>query len=179
VEHRNTIDLTIYEAELHRGLHNDWVHATKHLIKVEMSPTQFADMVALGKTSVTLRWLPKVGMIEDPPFVSKVRQFNKEFEDHIKDIASTFDEVLELASKTKAQKRLIKAIELLKQNIKNNTPFINEQFTEQMEHTVTEAKAQVEAFIHDTALKYGMEQLEQQAPRVPELPEGETKQAEE
>lgn len=48
------------------------------------------------------------------------------------------------------------------QEIRSNIPFYEEQFTRQMEATVTEAKGEVEAFvnakIHSTGLKSLMEQ---------------------
>ncbi len=79
-----------------------------------------------------------------------------------------FDEVIQLAKDTNAQKRLIKALELLKQGFKNNIPFVNEQFSKQMEHTIKEAKGEVEAFVTHLVHNYGIEAIRKQAPQLPE-----------
>jgi len=89
-------------------------------------------------------------------------------------ICKIFDDIILLAEETKAQKRLIKQIKLLKMNIEKNLPFINEQFTEQMEKTIKEAKGELEAFVSDVVRQYGLEALKHK--KLPEglaLPSGE------
>ena len=62
--------------------------------------------------------------------------FNKEFEQTCKDLAKKFDDTIKLAEETHAQKRLIQEIQMLRQTIASNIPFINKSFTEQIEHTI-------------------------------------------
>jgi len=123
--HSNTIRLEISHAELSRGLNEDRIFDTRRIVEVEMSPTQFADAITSLNIGcgipVTLRWIaPSEG--EDlsqtnVPYQNKVQQFNNEFSKDMKQLAQSFDEVLELATETKAQKRLVDKIKMLRQHI--------------------------------------------------------------
>lgn len=178
VLHSHTILVTISGAELHRGLHEDRIYGNSTpIVMVEMSPTQFADFitgVGTGGTPVTIKYRIDKGVIkEEPPYQNKVQQFNQEFEAKIERLSTEFDEVIQLARDCKAQVRLVKALEGLKQGFKNNLPFINEQFSEQMEHTVKEAKGAVEAFVAAKVREYGIEAIKKMAPQLPEAKETE------
>lgn len=174
--HSERITISISRAELLRGLNRDHIFEAEHILEVEMSPTQFADAITSlnvgGGTPVAIRLITKqkderLGFV-DPPFQSKVKQFNQEFTDKIKDLSKEFDTVINLAEQTKAQKRLIKELKMLKMFFENNIPFINKQFTKQMEHTVKEAKGEVEAFVTHTVQTYGLDAIKKQAPQLPE-----------
>jgi hypothetical protein len=177
--HNNTIRLTISHAELCRGLNRDSIFERNSIVEVDMSPTQFADAITslnVGSgTPVTIRMIsPSKGedlSHVDPPYQNKVEQFNKEFERDIKNLGKRFDSVLQMANETHAQKRLIKEIEMLKMHFVNNIPFVNEQFSEQMEHTVKEAKGEVEAFVNHMVHSYGIEAIRKQAPQLTEVTE--------
>lgn len=177
--HSNTIRLRISHAELCRGLNNDHIFDRGVVVEVEMSPTQFADAITglnVGAgTPVTIRYIAKSAgqdlTFMDVPFVNKVAQFNKEFDKDIKDLGKRFDETINLAKETHAQVRLIKEIEQLKMHFVSNIPFVNKQFSEQMAHTVKEAKGEVEAFVNHAITSYGIEAIRNQAPRLPEVTE--------
>jgi hypothetical protein len=119
VEHHHTIRVSIKTAELHRSLSNDHIMSDKVIVEAEMSPSQFADAITsfnCGEIPITLRWTRETGYIKDTvPFQNKVAQFNNEFQEHIDVLSKDFDDVINLAKDTNAQKRLIKALELLKQ----------------------------------------------------------------
>lgn len=173
--HNHTIRIEISHADLCRSLNNDHIFDRERIVEIEMSPTQFADAITSLNvgcgTPVTLRWIkgqPDLRRL-DPPFQNKVQQFNKEFEEHINEISKDFDSVIELAKETNAQKRLLNALELLKQSFKNNIPFVNEQFSEQMEHTIKEAKGEVEAFVNHMVTNYGIEAIRKQAPQLTDM----------
>jgi hypothetical protein len=174
--HNERITLEIKHAELGRDLHRDWIYGHNTIIEVEMSPTQFADAITSlnngSGTPVTIRYIAQspAQHLEriDPPFESKVAQFNKEFDTSIKDIGKRFDTAISLAKETKAQKRLISELEQLKMHFVSNLPFVNKSFSEQMEKTVTEAKGEVEAFVKHTIENYGIEAIRNQAPQLPD-----------
>jgi hypothetical protein len=86
----------------------------------------------------------------------------------MKDLAKKFDTLIDMANETHAQKRLVKEIELLKQSYAGHAPFIARQFSEQMEHTVKEAKGEVEAFVTHTVQSYGLDAIRKQAPQIVE-----------
>lgn len=185
--HSETITLTISRAELARSLGSDHIFDRDTIVEVTMSPTQFADAITglnCGNgVPVTIRLVNEQKHENlyhvNPPFSNKVQQFNQEFENKIVDLGREFDKVISLAEETHAQVRLKKALELLKMWFNSNTPFIAEQFSEQMDKTVTEAKGQVEAFTNRVIQSYGIEAIRKQAPQLPEtrtvvneLPEG-------
>ena len=172
IKHSNTINIEISTAELHRSLNKDWISEQKRIITLTMSPTQFADAITsfnTGGNPVTISWYN--GRVEEPPYQSKVEQFNDEFEQHVKTVAKRLDEVIELAKTTKAQKRLLLALEMAKQEISANMPFVNEQFTRQMDNTVKEAKGEVEGFIKNLIHQYGIEAIKKLAPEIAEQPQ--------
>lgn len=174
IVHNNIITMRLHTAELCRHLSRDWVFARKLITEVYMSPTQFADAITglnVGDgIPVTIRYITGDAANErpEPPFQSKTAQFNKEFADDMHEMAKQVDDVIALAKETKAQKRLITELEMLKQHIGSNIPFINKSFTEQMEKTVTEAKGEVEAFVNHLIVSTGIESLKSQSPRLTE-----------
>lgn len=174
IKHMNTIRMEVSHAELHRSLNRDWIMDRNLIVVAYMSPTQFVDAITMmnsGSQPITLDYVTgEKEKIPNAPFFSKVQQFNKEFQDQINVVGKQFDDVLKLAKETKAQKRLIQEIEQLRMNFKNNLPFVNESFTEQMENTVKEAKGEVEAFVTGMIHNYGIEAIRKQSPQIEESP---------
>jgi hypothetical protein len=170
IVHRSGISIRINHAELHRSLNRDWIHSRAGIVEVDLSPSQFADAITSlnsGSTPVTLRWINDgKDKIEEPPFQSKISEFNAEFQQDIDNLSKGFDEAIKLANETHAQKRLIKELEMLKQGFKNNIPFITTQFSEQIAKTVAEAKGEVEAFVEAKLKGAGLEKLTGEAPRL-------------
>lgn len=174
VRHHNTIRIEISHAELCRGLNNDHIFDRQKIVEIDMSPTQFADMITgLNVGSGTPCTLKYIGQSQgenlcrvEPPYQNKVQQFNDEFSGTMNELSKEFDTVIELANESHAQKRLIKEIELLKQRFAGHAPFIAKQFSEQMEKTVKEAKGEVEAFVTHAVQSYGMEVIRKQAPQL-------------
>jgi hypothetical protein len=171
VLHQNSILMEVQTAHLWRGLNYDHIHGDRVILRAEMSPTQFVDAITglnSGDVPITLRFVTGQGHIEEQtPFQNKVQQFNEDFAKDLAELGSSVDEAIVLAHETKAQKRLIKALEHLKMHISNNLPFVNEQFSAQMEHTIKEAKGEVEAFVTSVVKQYGMEAIRNQAPQLP------------
>jgi hypothetical protein len=172
--HRNGINIRILTAGLHRTLGRDWIHGGKVIVDFNMSPTQFADAITslnAGEANpITLEYVTgdKDNRRPQAPYKSKTKQFNDEFTMDCKELAKRFDSTIQLAKDTHAQKRLISEIEMLRQEVASNLPFVNESFTEQMEHTIKEAKGEVEAFITGMVHNYGLEAIRAQAPTIAE-----------
>ena len=159
IEHRDTITMTLYHASITRGLHQDWIHGKKPIAEVEMSYSQFAEAITsmnMGSgVPVTIRWTEKDGKIPSCNFVSKREQFVNEFRDKRKkateDSQHIIQEVAELfeqkKSFTKADKEdILRKLFKLSQDIGCNMDFIADQFNEQMDKTVMEAKGEIESF---------------------------------
>lgn len=159
IEHRDTIAMTLYHADITRDLHRDSIYGYKKIAEVEMSYSQFAEAITSmnmgGEVPVTIRWTEKDGRIPACDFVNKREQFADEFKEHVSkamdDSKNLIKEVSELFNQkktlTKADKENIMGKLLkLSQNIGCNMDFIADQFNEQMDKTVMEAKGEIEAF---------------------------------
>jgi hypothetical protein len=169
IKHHNTIVMRISSATLDRNLNNDYVHSGKNIVEIEMSETQFAQAITMFNrgdgTPVTIRKIGDNNM-EACPFVSKVDQFNAEFQHNMKelehDIKLSMQKATEILTSgkapTKGERELIlKTINSLMQQISSNIPFVAQQFNEQMDKTVTEAKKEIERFLVNKALELGID----------------------
>lgn len=159
IQHDNTISMTLHHASIERGLNRDWIHGDKVIVEVEMSYSQFAEAITsmnMGTgVPVTIRWTEKDGAIPPCDFVSKRDQFEDEFkkqrETAIRISEELIQEVTELFNQKgtlkKADKEeILRKLNMLKMDIGVNTDFIVQQFNEQMDKTVMEAKGEIEAF---------------------------------
>ena len=159
IEHRDTISMTLYHADITRGYHEDWISGNREIAEVEMSYSQFAEAITsmnMGTgVPVTIRFLEKEGKIPPCDFVDKRKQFTQEFSEKRQEISEksqqVLNEVSELFSQkkalTKAEKdEIIRKLNWLNMNIGTNLDFIANQFNEQMDKTITEAKGEIEAF---------------------------------
>ena len=159
IQHRDTICMTLHHASIERGLNRDWIHGDKVIAEVEMSYSQFAEAITsmnIGTgVPVTVRWTEKDGKISPCDFVSKREQFEDEFKTQRKNAtrvsAELIQEVTELFNQKgtlkKADKEeILRKLNKLKMDIGINTDFIVNQFNEQMDKTVMEAKGEIEAF---------------------------------
>lgn len=162
IEHRDTIAMTLYHADITRGLHQDSIYGDKLIAEVEMSYSQFAEAITsmnMGSgVPVTIRWTEKDGKIPPCDFVSKREQFTDEFKEKRKkateDAQQLIKEVTELFSQKKALTKADKDVILnklhhLNMDIGCNMDFIADQFNEQMDKTVMEAKGEIEAFMQN------------------------------
>lgn len=159
IEHRDTIAMTLYHADITRGLHNDSIYGNKAIVEVEMSYSQFAEAITsmnMGSgVPVTIRWTEKDGQIPPCDFVSKREQFVDEFKEKLNDTMddsqTLIKEVGELFNQKKALTKadkdsILKKLTQLSYNIGCNVEFIADQFNKQMDKTIMEAKGEIEAF---------------------------------
>lgn len=186
IAHREIITLEIYTATVDRDLNQDWFHQDKSIIRIEMSPTQFAEAITTLNSGsgvpVTIKRIEGKRM-SDCPFESKIQQFNNEFEQKMKEIGIKFNETLnkisDILKKPNISKKELKAlqhdIEMLRQEIKDNVPFINTQFSRQMDMTISEAKGQIEAYITNIIHQTGLKHLKDSAPMLEDQTKKQTK----
>ena len=188
IKHREVIRLTLKEGKVDRGLNNDWYHGNKTLFEVEMSYSQFAQLISsmnMGEgTPVTI--LRKGSeIVPECPFVDKSEQHLEEFKDSLENVYGESLSLIETVkekfatkkSLTKSDKQeILNALHKISMNISCNQDYQLSSFQEQMDKTVTEAKGEIEAFyqnkllqIANQALVENPEQLLSQSPII-ELP---------
>lgn len=161
IKHTNTIRMQLSKAYVRRDLSNDFYMTDDHIVEIEMSESQFAEMICsmnMGSgTPVTITWLRGEGMIEKCPYSDKRKLFESEFEDSIKKqnelVNQLMSQIEELLKKPKVGKTDLKEVMSLLQRLygcmNKEKSFIYKQFNEQMDKTTLEAKGEVEAFIQN------------------------------
>lgn len=89
IEHRDSIAITLYHADITKGLYCDSIYSNKKIVEVEMSYSQFAEAITsmnmASGVPVTIRWTEKDGRIPDCDFVSKREQFADKFKEKRKE----------------------------------------------------------------------------------------------
>lgn len=170
IKHHDIITLKIFPAFIDRDLNMDrYFPEARPYIEIEMSQSQFAQAITslnMGAgVPVTLRRLNDQ-YIEPCPFVDKREQFSNEFRNDMnelsKKLSETTKEVEELIENkktlTKADKeKILSTLHAVTMQVSSNYPYMFSMFNEQMDKTVTEAKAEIESHLQarmeDMALK--------------------------
>jgi hypothetical protein len=179
VQNHNVISLKITKAELNRHLSRDWYHGdVEPILEVLLSPTQFAELL----TSMNVEFgvpgtLVQHGKerFEIPVFPSRAEQFKDEIRDDLLEVASTMrkaeKEIPDLLDDPKPigkaiRKKLRDMVKSYYDFIERNIPFVIDQFSKQMNKTVVEAKAEVDAFVQNTVIKTGIAELKKSTPQL-------------
>lgn len=159
--HNDTIRLTLREGEVDRYLGRDWYHGKRRLFEVEMSYSQFAELISSMNQGdgipVTLKEVMGERK-ESCPFENKRMEFVNEFTEKVKEVQVVCDNLINDTKKlfdtkkplNKTEKeQILGALEKIKREVNANIPFIADSFNEQMDKTVMEAKGEVEAFMQN------------------------------
>lgn len=154
MNHRNTMRLTIYTSELHRGLSNDRYHADRRIMEIEMSESQWATLISSPNIGhgVPCTLIAKDGhMYPSLPLPEdKSALFKKEAMETCQDAYKRLEalrEVLETATMpAKARKAIEHELDMAIQELRSNLPFVLTQFEEHIEDTVEKGKQELMAF---------------------------------
>ena len=111
-ECRETIQLSIHTSVHNRDLNRDWYFADEELIRVEMSPAQFAEVITslnLGTgPPVTIRRIKGQDRIENPPYKADRDLFNKEFSGRVEKVMDRMESLINQAKELKEHKSITK-----------------------------------------------------------------------
>lgn len=182
IVHSNTVKMCLREASVERSLSSDFYYAGDTIAEVEMSQSQFAELITSmncgSGVPVTIRWLKGVGNTGDCPFIHKREQFEEELSQNLKQSNEKADELIakvqELFSKgsalTKADKAAVMdMLTKLKHEVGCNREFIYKSFNEQMDKTVMEAKGEIEAFMQNKVNSLASLVAKEGDPETPEI----------
>ena len=187
IRHHNTIAITIKRAEKHRDLHRNWYFGRKELIQIEMSQTQFAEMITSLNVGdgvpCTIKYI-ETNRMENPPEVQQRQVFEDEFKKDMQNVESQIRTATIKAEGLLTKKgninmserhEIVSLLRLISQNIELNMPFVQTQFNEAIDKTVLEAKGEVEAFIMNKVTSLGIEALKDQLPQISDMKTGRRK----
>lgn len=170
IKHGNLININISHAELKRGINHDWYHSNGRICEIELSLSQFADMItSIGNgdgVPCTIHFTESEGNIPRIDYKSKIEQHRAEFEDQLSDVKdlmqNTYNTVKELfetkKSLNKTDKEIIlSALAKANRELGCNASYALDCFNEQMDKSITEARGEIEAFmqnqLHNVAMK--------------------------
>ena len=170
IKHNDKISLVLRTAEYDRSLNQNWYYGKKELFEVEMSYTQFVELIThMNMGSGVPVTIKRILNERTPPvpYKNPVEEHDKEFRKHLDEVYSKSQELIDTVEQKfkekksfnkKEQEEILSALRQISHNIGCNQSFQLSQFHEQMEKTVTESKGEIEAFMQNK-----MYQIAQQA----------------
>ncbi len=171
--HNNVISFKVQHAEVDRHLEQDWYHAANRMpiVEITMSQSQFAEMITsmnMGEgIPVTINQIYEKSM-EPCPHENKRMKHSNEFKERMKAFGSQINtygaailKKIERLPK-RDQEEIKKMVDQVSQEVRSNIPFYEDQFSRQMDKTVTEAKAEVESFVEGKIRSTGLTAIKDQ-----------------
>jgi len=171
-DHHSLIAISICQADLRHDLGEDrYFGHSSPLIEVELSPAQFAEFLTNGNTCgvpCSINATQGKGII--PRYEGNTTESDRTHDDLVKSIESisdqiTFDEkrlegILSKPSIGKGDREEIKKIiSSVQTQIRNSLPFYAKQLQESATRVVTEAKAEINAYVHDAVQNAGLKAI--------------------
>lgn len=183
IMHASGMTLTIRRGEKRRDLHREWYYGGDIIAEITLSPAQFAEMITTPNVGsgvpCTLNYIIGEGSKAECPEHKQRQLFEQEFEDDVRkamaDASQIVKDVTTLlegkeAIKLSDRKAIIGKLTMLAQHINSNMPFVQAQFNEAMDKTVTEAKAEVEEFINAKIHSLGIDALTSEIAKAIQAP---------
>lgn len=165
---KSLIEIEVHRAVLNRDISRDWIlEEGVPIVSICLSPSQFADAITSLNSQGTPCTITFVDgkEVPEPRLESKRVQFDAEFEERMKEVASStnrfytaIEKILSKPSIGKHDKEaILKELDQLKMQIESNVPYMKKAWTEQIEQTVVEAKNEITAFLDDKVRQMGLE----------------------
>lgn len=175
IKHSNLIALRIHESSHIIEEEHDWYFEQGRIIEVYLSPSQFAEAITTlnvgSGVPCTINYRRDMqDSIESPPINSKQEQHSEHFRERMSKFATNLTEfqhktnVILTGDKTPSKKErgdIVKELGFIIQEIKENIPYFEQQFKKQMEKTIVEAKAEIEAFVNHAITSTGLKTLQE------------------
>jgi hypothetical protein len=170
--HPTYIRLEVKSACIYDEDRRDYYSAEKLLIRADLSQTQFAELLTtmnMGEgVPCTFSFLDGRGQIEDPPArVTQVEKSKLQVENALGSILENLEEMRSSILDTLNKKTISKkvrddiefAIRIARNKISSNPSFSIQELRRRVGEVVTEAKAEVDAFVTHVVTKTGLEAL--------------------
>lgn len=169
IKGNSAVALRISRGTLNRDLSRDWTFAREELVEVWMTPVQWAEAITNTNCSGVPCTIKHVQgeVMPEPPFLSKREQFQEELRSTTnaarvaaREAIAEGNALLEKPSISKADvKKLLWRLVEIERGVGSSVEFVERQFATQVERTVMEAKAEVDAFVTHTIVRMGLEKL--------------------
>jgi hypothetical protein len=166
-QHRQAITITISQADLHRGLSQDWHHPRERLIELILTEHQWASFVSSIAVGEGVPCTIYAKGLEYVPGIKRTRtragQFNQEMTGRLALARTKLTELADLIGVSglsgKRKHDLLMVLEAADRNIQDNLNFVAESFNEHMEEQVEKAKSEVHSHLQAAVRKLGLQAL--------------------
>lgn len=156
--HNETIRLAIHTATRQRDLSHDWVHSERQIVEVEMSLAQWGALVSsvgMGAgTPVTIQYTREDGMVPGLPHQPRLQEGLHEVGNatdkllaQVKAATNELHDAIHNKKGIRAEKVALSYLESTLANARSNSEFVMKSLNEAGEHVVSQAKADIEAFL--------------------------------
>lgn len=177
--HPTTIMMRVKTSKREHSLGRDWFVGEKDLIEIELSTSQFADLITnmnIGDgVPCTISWFGGKRMESPPNVETEAEAVRIGFGDDVKEIGRKLSALADFANKSlqgsgalnkATREELMSRIKSVAQDVNANLPFVLESFQQSVEKTVTTAKTEVVSFINTLAISTGIKQLSEHAKEI-------------
>lgn len=166
-QHQRYIRIRISPSRLERNLANDWLHAGRPVIEVDVSEAQWATFVSsmnVGQgVPCTIAALQGETVPGIPDPVDRSAQFAGEVRSKLEradKVLRELEEHIQACGVPKSkQADLLNAVRAARNDVGSNVKFVAEQFDEHMERTVEAAKVEVNAYATNLVMRTGLQAL--------------------
>lgn len=172
--HHNFIVLKIHRSEFLRRLSGDSHFARDEIVEVALSEAQWATMISslnVGNgVPCTISYIQGEGDVPQLPVPrGETEEFAKEVRDKVQ--ASVDELTAVLDENPRLPKAVRHRLEMARQELRANLPFVVQCFGEHVEDTMEKAKTEIEAYLHGTVTRAGLQALGGTAPIMLPAPE--------
>lgn len=172
VKQPDTITMSVTRASECWDLHRTWYHPEGTLLAVEMTISQFAEIItSLNRgvgSPVTIRYA-EGKELPDPPVIDKRQEISKDFRKSMKKLTvEAKEDVAELKREVELARYLTRdlkekifgLVDKIIQEVGSNVPFIEKSFQEVTESALSEAKIGLESWMVDRANQLGLHTMD-------------------
>lgn len=183
LQHSSSISLTIARASIRRDLSSEWYHQGDDLIEIEMTASQFTEILTTPNMGsgvpVSLRQVMGRSMPDVPPPPTMSELVSHDVQESLNEMERRLDKLTELlkAAAPKLGKKRFQEISdelgIARGRISSSIPFVHEQFMKSCQKTIADAKAEIEATVNIVTQHLGEQvlsgKLPVQLPKAPQL----------
>lgn len=184
-EHGGVIALEICEGDVVRDLYQDWYHSGKTLVEINLTASQFAELLTSmnygSGVPCTIKRTHN-GPVEpiksgelQTEFDRIISELDSEAKGVNEQVFSFVNKAREKLAETKmpkgAKEEIDRLLVLVKSNLVANQKFVVQQSSRSISKVVTAAKFEIDAFVSGVIRATGLEQLRQLTPELPMIEE--------
>ena len=171
--HGGFMTLKVYSSERHHHLNKDWYSTRKLLLEINLSQAQYATLITtpnIGEgVPCTITYhngemKPAINDVAETEAEKIVTVFKREQEDFVRELEEEARRCAAILDKkgpilVGERQALREMVVRTMERVKDNRPFVVEQFQRAAERTVTAAKGEVEAYTMTALAKLGLTKL--------------------